>query len=101
MQTGMLRPQKNFTQGLVKIQSLDFGNLRDNEAKLYRQKLLDSKKSEKPVSKMNEDLRKKKMKQDAHGGHGASDSGDKASFGQCTFNMANILMVSASHFCLI
>ncbi len=102
-----LRPQKSFTQGMMKIQSLDFGLKkgnqlqRENEAKLYRQKLLHEKNKikkiqPKPSSKIAEDLKRKKMEQDSSttDGHGF-DSGDaKASFEQCAFNMANILMVS-------
>ena len=72
---------------------------RDSEAKLYRKKMLEAKngsfagKKPKPASKMSEDLKKKKMKQDAHG-HGVGDADEKASFGQCLFNMGNALMVS-------
>jgi len=98
-----MRPHNSFTQGMVKIQSLDFGE-RDETAHKYRMKLLEKTKKEgsvknKPVSKLGEDLRKKKEKQDSttgegsHGGHDIVDNGEKASFGQCTFNMANILMV--------
>jgi len=100
---GALRPQNNFTQGIVKNHSLDFGE-RDDNARLYRLNLLEEQKKKNqgqaPMSKMAEDLKKKKEKQDAasgegggHGGHGISDSGEKSSFGECTFNMANILMV--------
>lgn len=66
-----------------------------------KQKQQQQKKEQQPVSKIGEDLRKKKEKQAlaVEGGevvgHGALDyGGEKASFGQCTFNMANILMVS-------
>lgn len=84
---------------------MDFGSgsvgLRDGEAKLYRTKLLEAQKkpmAKKTGSKMSEDLKQKKMKQDAGGhGHGAVDTSEKASFGQCIFNMANILMVSILH----
>ncbi len=94
---------------MVKIQSLDFGIKkgnqlqRENEAKLYRQKLLQQKNKmkviqPKPSSKIAEDLKRKKMEQDssttdAHG-HGVGVGDAKASFEQCAFNMANILMVS-------
>ena len=82
---------------------MDFGNVgkRDSDAKLYRMKVLEAQKKmkKKPAteSKMSEDLKKKKLKQDSGGGHGV-DIGEKASFGQCTFNMANILMVGINSF---
>jgi hypothetical protein len=102
-----LRPQNSFTEGIVKNQSLDFGE-RDDNAHLYRLKLLEEQKNKKqgqaPMSKMGEDLKKKKEKQDAaggegggHGGHGISDTGEKSSFGESTFNMANILMVRGNY----
>jgi len=93
-------PNFEFRQEMNKVQSLDFGkfdpNKRAMEAKLYRQKLLEeARKKKEPVEKdleKGEEPKKKKKKTkkkvDAHG----SMSDDKASFGQCTFNMANILM---------
>lgn len=95
----MLRPQSSFKQGIVKVQSLDFGAgmKKESDAHTYRIKLLEAqkkkKKQDQPTSKVGEDLRKKKEQQDSGGhGHGLPDSGEKASFGQCIFNMANILM---------
>lgn len=101
---GVIRPQNShsFNQGpgMIKIQSLDFGSVgnRETEAKRYRMKVLQSQK--KPISKMSEDLKQKKKKQEDassgghHGGHGhgMEDLSEKATFGQCVFNMANILM---------
>jgi len=114
---GPLRPQQqsDFRQGIVKIQSLDFGTSiddREREAHLYRMKLLEAQKQKQqqqqqqqkqqpqPMSKIGEGLRKQKEKQAlaVEGGGGESDyalsdyGGEKASFGQCAFNMANILM---------
>jgi len=92
---GVLRPQNSFKQGLTKIQSLDFSpKKRETDAQLYRQKLLAEKNKKKPVTKMGEDLMKKKLQveQDSSGGHGVDMGGEKATFGQCIFNMANILM---------
>ena len=96
----MLRPQSSFKQGIAKVQSLDFGAgmKKESDAHAYRMKLLEAQKKkkkqdQKPISKVGEDLRKKKEQQDSGGhGHGLPDSGEKASFGQCIFNMANILM---------
>lgn len=92
---GTLRP---FVKGsLMKNQSLDFGvkydpSQRELDAKLYRQKLLEQQSQTRKPSKMSEELKKKKKMQEV-GGHGhVSGVSDKASFGQCTFNMANILM---------
>lgn len=99
MSSGVLRSQNSFSHGIVKIQSLDFGGMkqRDSEAKLYRMKVLEAQK--KPIKKnstMIDALKKKKIEQDSGGGHGMISSNDqKSSFSQCTFNMANILMVSA------
>eukprot|EP00551_Chaetoceros_affinis_P001542 CAMPEP_0203658336 /NCGR_PEP_ID=MMETSP0088-20131115/48030_1 /ASSEMBLY_ACC=CAM_ASM_001087 /TAXON_ID=426623 /ORGANISM="Chaetoceros affinis, Strain CCMP159" /LENGTH=536 /DNA_ID=CAMNT_0050519981 /DNA_START=67 /DNA_END=1674 /DNA_ORIENTATION=+ len=94
-----ISPNYEFRQEINKVQSLDFGkfdpNRRAMEAKLYRQKLLDeARKKKQPVEKdieKGKEQKKKKKKKNKHGGHG-SISDDKASFGQCTFNMANILM---------
>jgi len=120
MTLGPLRQKdSDFRQGMVKIQSLDFGTSvddREREAHLYRVRLLEAQKQkqqrqqkqQQPVSKIGEGLRKKKEKQalavegggvgggGGESGHGLPDygGGEKASFGQCAFNMANILMVS-------
>lgn len=92
---GTLRP---FVKGsLMKNQSLDFGvkydaSQRELDAKLYRQKLLEQQKQTRKPSKMSEELKKKKKMQEIDGHGHVSGVSDKASFGQCTFNMANILM---------
>ena len=108
---GPLRQKdSDFKQGMVKMQSLDFATSiddREREAHLYRLKLLEAQKKQKPqppmqpMSRMGEDLKKRKEQQALSletggdvGGHGLPDHGEKASFGQCSFNMANILMVS-------
>ena len=47
------------------------------------------------ISKRNKDLEQKKMKQDVSGDgsdHGVENLSKKSTFGQCMFNMANILM---------
>lgn len=110
-----------FKQGITKIQSLDFRpasstrvpsgddrlldlELRDKEAKLYRQKLLkqasaanSDKQPSGVVAEMNSpgyrremetELMRTRMKED----NNSSDLNDKSSFSQCMFNMANILM---------
>lgn len=80
---------------MTKIQSLDFGpKKRESDAQLYRKKLLAEKNKKQPVTKMGEDLMKKKLEQNSSGGHGVDMGAEKATFGQCIFNMANILMVS-------
>lgn len=111
MTIGPLRPPQDddFRQGMLKMQSLDFGTSiddRERQAHLYRLKLLEAQKQkqqqqQQPMSKIGEGLKKKKEIQDTAvevghdvvgGGHGVHDHGEKASFGQCAFNMANILM---------
>jgi hypothetical protein len=92
---GALRP---FVKGsLMKNQSLDFGvkydpSRRELDAKLYRQKLLEQQKSIQKTSKLGEELKMKKKQQEVGGHEHVSATSDKSSFGQCTFNMANILM---------
>ena len=86
-----------FKPGIAKMQSLDFpSNIqaakndfdkRAMEAKLYRMNTLMAL-EEKKGGKGKTDA-KKNVKKDS----GKKKAEEKASFGQCVFNMANILMV--------
>jgi len=109
------QPERQFKQGITKIQSLDFRpgpsarvtsgkeayldlELRDKEAKLYRQKFLKQASTAPPGQhdtdaamhspgfhrEMETEKMKAKMKEDA--------VTEKSSFAQCMFNMSNILM---------
>jgi len=118
---GLSQPDHQFKQGITKIQSLDFRpgssartpsgeerlldlEMRDKEAKLYRQKLLQqasSKHSSKKITQtvapmhspgyhreMETELMRVKMKEEQD----SLLSNEKSSFTQCMFNMSNILM---------
>ncbi len=89
-----------------KVQSLDLDNKynpnkRAIDAKMYRQKLIEEARMKQklkdgaiPSYSTIDDVKKqlKKVSKKKHDAHGAPMS-EKASFGQCAFNMANILMV--------
>ncbi len=88
-----------------KVKSLDFDgynpNKRLTDAKVYRLKLLEAQKKQQMKKKTNyqaietgtKDTKKdRKQKGKKHDGHGVAMD-EKSSFGQCAFNMANILMV--------
>ena len=98
-----------------KVKSLDFDGFDPNkrliDAKIYRQKLLEEAKKKQQMKNNNyqtmdyvstkstdgkkgKHQKKKKQKQDGHG----VTMDEKASFGQCAFNMANILMVRRKTF---
>jgi len=107
-------PNHQFKQGITKIQSLDFRasvstdgfhdfELRDKEAKLYRQKLLQQASTSIPANEasdsasamhspgyrreMETELMRAKMKDDS-----TALANTKSSYTQCMFNMSNILM---------
>ena len=92
--------QHEFKQEMNKVKSLDFytndTNKRVLEANMYRQKLLEEawKKKDKSHEIIeNVELIKEKR---THNGQDDTNRNDKASFGQCAFNMANSLMVRSS-----
>jgi len=99
--SGLVSPQYEVKQEMKKVQSLDFGSSDHRkgsiDAKMYRQKLLEEARKRKDEGKIDieqgKNKQKPKKKKKKHDGHGVS-SKEKASYGQCTFNMANILMVS-------
>lgn len=68
------------------------------DAKLYRQKLIEEARKKQqnlnPPSIDNPNDKKNKKPKKKVDTHAMNQSDDKASFGQCAFNMANILMVS-------
>lgn len=127
---GLSQPDHQFKQGITKIQSLDFRpgssartpsgeerlldlEMRDKEAKLYRQKLLQqasSKHSSKKITQtvapmhspgyhreMETELMRVKMKEEQD----SLLSNEKSSFTQCMFNMSNILMVNNGRLILL
>lgn len=101
--SGMMPPGRSFKKEINKVQSLDFVKMESktgsNDAKNYRQKLLEEarRKKQGAVTGAPVDVGvavkkgKKKKKQDDGHGHGVGGD-EKATYGQCVFNMCNILM---------
>ena len=87
-----------FKQEMNKVKSLDFytndPNKRVLEATMYRQKLLEEAWEKNKTYGIIENVELVKEKKQSNG-HDNANRNDKASFGQCAFNMANSLMVSS------
>jgi hypothetical protein len=88
-----------FRPGIAKMQSLDFPSdmqsgfdKRATEAKLYRMNTLVALDEKKGKHETDVAGKGKKMKKDT------GKDEEKASFGQCVFNMSNILMVRGNKY---